>query len=245
IGDVNSTLSTAWGGRYIGDYIEGGRIKRVYVQGDAPYRERPEDLAQWYVRTASGEMAPFSSFARTSWETAPASLSRFQGLPSYPISGQPAQGVSSGEAMERIEQLAREVEGTNVAWSGSSFEERLSSGQAPLLYALSLLVVFLCLAALYESWTIPVAVLLIIPLGLAGPVFAVTLRGLANDICLQIGLLTMVWLASKHAILLLVFAVQAERRGARLIDAALEPARLRLPPILMTSFAFTCGVVPL
>ncbi len=245
IGDVNSTLSTAWGGRYIGDYIEGGRIKRVYVQGDAPYRERPEDLAQWYVRTASGEMAPFSSFARTSWETAPASLSRFQGLPSYQISGQPAQGVSSGEAMERIEQLAREIEGTNVAWSGSSFEERLSSGQAPLLYALSLLVVFLCLAALYESWTIPVAVLLIIPLGLVGAVFAVTLRGLENDIYLQIGLLTTMGLASKNAILMIEFAEQAERRGARVIDAALEAARIRLRPILMTSFAFTFGVVPL
>src|SRR5690606_26540294 len=245
IGDVNSTLSTAWGGRYIGDYIEGGRIKRVYVQGDAPYRERPEDLAQWYVRTASGEMAPFSSFARTSWETAPASLSRFQGLPSYQISGQPAQGVSSGEAMVRIEQLAREIEGTNVAWSGSAFEEGLSAGQAPLLYALSLLVVFLCLAALYESWTIPVAVLLIIPLGLVGAVFAVTLRGLENDIYLQIGLLTTMGLASKNALLMIEFAEQAERRGARVIDAALEAARIRLRPILMTTFAVTFGVVPL
>jgi len=245
IGDVNSTLSTAWGGRYVGDYIENGRIKRVYVQGDAPYRSRPEDLGQWYVRTANGEMAPFSSFARTSWETAPASLSRFQGLPSFQISGQPAQGVSSGEAMDRIEQLAREVEGTNVAWSGSSYEERLSSGQAPLLYGLSLLVVFLCLAALYESWTIPVAVLLVIPLGLVGAVFAVTLRGLENDIYLQIGLLTTMGLASKNAILMIEFAEQAERRGARVIDAALEAARIRLRPILMTSFAFTFGVIPL
>ncbi len=245
IGDVNSTLGTAWGGRYVNDFIDNGRIKRVYVQGDAPYRSRPEDLGQWFVRTSSGEMAPFSSFARTSWETAPSTLSRFQGLPAFQISGQPAPGYSSGQAMDRIEQLASQVEGTGVAWSGSSFEERLSSGQAPMLYALSLLVVFLCLAALYESWSIPVAVLLIIPLGLVGAVFAVTLRGLENDVYLQIGLLTTMGLAAKNAILMIEFAEQAEKRGKRVIEAAVEAARLRLRPILMTSFAFTFGVVPL
>ncbi len=245
IGEVNSTLSTAWGGRYIGDYIENGRVKRVYVQGDAPYRSRPEDLGQWYARTASGEMAPFSAFTRTGWEIAPSSVSRFQGLPAFQISGQPAPGASSGEAMDRIEQLSRQIEGTSVAWSGSSFEERLSSGQAPMLYALSLLVVFLCLAALYESWSIPVAVLLIIPLGLVGAVFAVTLRGLENDIYLQIGLLTTMGLASKNAILMIEFAEQAEKQGKRIIEAALEAARIRLRPILMTSFAFIFGVLPL
>ena len=245
IGDVNSTLSTAWGGRYVGDYIENGRIKRVYVQGDAPFRSRPEDLGQWHVRTASGQMAPFSSFAQTSWETAPATVSRFLGLPAFQISGQPAPGVSSGQAMDRIEQLARQIAGTSVAWSGSSFEERLSSGQAPMLYGLSLLVVFLCLAALYESWSIPVAVLLVIPLGLVGAVFAVTLRGLENDIYLQIGLLTTMGLAAKNAILMIEFAEQGERQGKRVIEAALEAARIRLRPILMTSFAFIAGVVPL
>ena len=245
IGDVNSTLGTAWGGRYVNDFVDNGRIKRVYVQGDAPFRSSPEDLGEWHVRTASGEMTPFSNFARTSWETAPSTLSRFQGLPAFEISGQPAAGYSSGQAMDRIEQLAREVEGTSVAWSGSSFEERLSAGQAPLLYGLSLLVVFLCLAALYESWSIPIAVLLIIPLGLVGAVFAVTLRGLENDIYLQIGLLTTMGLASKNAILMIEFAEQAEKRGKRVIEAAVEAARLRLRPILMTSFAFTAGVIPL
>lgn len=245
ISDVNSTLSTAWGGRYIGDYIENGRIKRVFVQGDAPYRSRPEDLGQWFVRTSSGQMAPFSSFAKTSWQTGPTALSRFQGLPAYQINGQPAAGVSSGEAMDRIEELTRQVEGTSAAWSGASFEERLSSGQAPVLYGLSLLVVFLCLAALYESWSIPFAVLLVIPLGLVGAVFAVTLRGLQNDIYLQIGLLTTMGLAAKNAILMIEFAEQAEKRGARVIDAALEAARIRLRPILMTSFAFIFGVLPL
>jgi multidrug efflux pump len=190
-------------------------------------------------------MAPFSSFAQTSWETAPASVSRFLGQPTFAISGQPAPGVSSGEAMDRIEELASQTDGTSVAWSGSSFEERLSSDQAPLLYALSLLVVFLCLAALYESWSIPVAVLLVIPLGLVGAVFAVTLRGLQNDVYLQIGLLTTMGLASKNAILMIEFAEQAEKQGKRVIEAALEAARIRLRPILMTSFAFTFGVIPL
>jgi len=245
IGDVNATLATAWGGRYVGDYIENGRVKRVYVQGDAPYRSRPEDLAQWFVRSSNGEMAPFSSFSRTSWETAPSTMSRFQGMQAFQISGQAAPGVSSGQAMDRIEELTQQIEGTGAAWSGSSFEERLSSGQAPVLYALSLLVVFLCLAALYESWSIPIAVLLVVPLGLVGAVFAVTLRGLQNDIYLQIGLLTTMGLAAKNAILMIEFAEQAEKQGKRVIEAALEAARIRLRPILMTSFAFIFGVLPL
>ena len=243
--DINNTLSTAWGGRYVNDFIDKGRVKRVYVQGDAPYRADPSSLGQWYVRSSNGEMAPFSSFAQAGWATAPSSLSRFQGVPAFEFQGQPAPGVSSGEAMDEMERLASEIPGTSVAWSGQSYQERLSSGQAPLLYAVSLLVVFLCLAALYESWSIPVAVLLVIPLGLVGAIFAVTLRGLENDVFLQIGLLTTMGLASKNAILMIEFAEQAEKKGMRIIDAAIEAARIRLRPILMTSFSFIFGVLPL
>jgi multidrug efflux pump len=243
--DVNTTLSTAWGGRYVNDYIELGRVKRVYVQGDAPFRSNPESLSQWFVRSANGEMAPFSAFSQIGWSTAPASLSRFQGVSSFEFQGQAAPGVSSGEAMDAIAALAAKVPGTSVAWSGVSYEERQSSGQAPLLYGLSLLVVFLCLAALYESWSIPIAVLLIVPLGLIGAIIAVTLRGLQNDVYLQIGLLTTMGLAAKNGILMIEFAEQEEKKGKRVIDAALEAARIRLRPILMTSFAFIFGVLPL
>jgi len=243
--NVNATLATAWGGSYVNDFIDKGRIKKVYVQGDAPFRSRPEDLSHWYVRGTDGQMAPFSAFSTISWSTAPASTSRFNGLPSYEFSGTPADGVSSGTAMDVMAQLAAEIPGTTVAWSGASYQERLSSGQAPYLYALALLVVFLCLAALYESWSIPVAVILIIPLGLLGAILAVTLRGLQNDVYLQIGLLTTMGLAAKNAILMIEFAEQAERQGKRVIEAALEAARIRLRPILMTSFAFIFGVLPL
>jgi multidrug efflux pump len=243
--DVNTTLSAAWGGQYVNDFIDRGRVKRVFVQADAPYRATPENIGQWFVRGGGGQMAPFSAFAASRWSTTPTTLSRFQGYPSFQFDGQAAPGQSSGEAMDRIEALAKDIPGVSVAWAGLSFQERLSSGQAPLLYGLSLLVVFLCLAALYESWTIPVAVMLVIPLGLVGAVFAVTLRGLENDVYLQIGLLTTMGLAAKNAILVIEFAEQAEKRGARVIDAALEAARLRLRPILMTSLAFIFGVLPL
>jgi multidrug efflux pump len=243
--EVNSTLAAAWGGRYVNDFIDKGRVKRVYVQGDAAYRAAPEDLSQWFVRSRNGEMAPFSAFATIGWATTPATTSRFQGVPAFGISGQAAPGVSSGEAMDEIERLASELPGTGVAWSGSSYEERQSSGQAPLLYGLSLLVVFLCLAALYESWSIPVAVLLVIPLGLVGAVFAATLRGLQNDVFLQIGLLTTMGLTAKNAILVIEFAEQEEKKGARIIEAVVTAARIRLRPILMTSFAFIFGVLPL
>ena len=243
--DVNSTLSAAWGGRYVNDFNDRGRVKRVFVQGDARYRSAPEDLAQWQVRTADGGMAPFASFARLSWSSAAPSLSRFNGVPSYEFQGQAAPGRSSGEAMDRIEALASRLSGTSIAWAELSYQERLSSGQAPYLYALALLVVFLCLAALYESWTIPIAVLLIIPLGLVGAVFAVTLRGLVNDVYLQIGLLTTMGLAAKNAILMIEFAEAAEKQGKRVIEAAIEAARIRLRPILMTSLAFIFGVLPL
>jgi multidrug efflux pump len=243
--DVNDTLSAAWGGDYVNDFVDRGRVKRVFVQGDAPYRAAPSDIDQWSVRNSKGEMVPFSSFAQTSWATAPVTLSRFQGIQSYEIQGQPAPGKSSGDAMSRIEQLAAEVPGVGVAWAGQSYQERLSSGQAPLLYTVALIVVFLCLAALYESWSIPVAVLLVIPLGLVGAVFAVTLRGLQNDVYLQIGLLTTMGLTAKNAILMVEFAERSEKQGKRVIDAAIEAARIRLRPILMTSFAFIFGVLPL
>jgi multidrug efflux pump len=243
--DVNNTLATAWGGRYVNDFVDRGRVKRVYVQGDAQYRAAPSDIDQWSVRNDEGEMVPFSSFAQARWSIAPVTLSRFQGIQSYEYQGQPAPGKSTGDAMNRIEQLASQIGGVSVAWSGQSFEERLASGQAPLLYAISLLVVFLCLAALYESWSIPVAALLVIPLGLVGAIFAVTLRGLQNDVYLQIGLLTTMGLAAKNAILMVEFAERAEKQGKRVIDAAIEAARIRLRPILMTSFAFIFGVLPL
>src|SRR5690606_14333597 len=188
--DVNTTLSTAWGGRYVNDFIERGRVKRVYVQGDAQYRSKPDELSQWYARSADGRMAPFTAVSETGWAPTPASRARFGGVPAFGISGQAAEGVSSGEAMAEIERLAAEIPGTSVGWSGASYEERQASGQAPLLYAVSLLVVFLCLAALYESWSIPVAVLLVVPLGLVGAIFFANLRGLENDVFLQIGLLT-------------------------------------------------------
>ncbi|WP_353204951.1 efflux RND transporter permease subunit [Sphingomonas sp.] len=243
--DVNTTLSTAWGGRYVNDFNDRGRVKRVYVQGDAPYRATPEDLSKWFVRGSSGAMAPFSAFSTVAWSKTPPTLARFSGISSYEISGQAAPGQSSGTAMNTMAALAAKYPGTSVAWSGLSYQERLSSGQAPLLYGLSLLVVFLCLAALYESWTIPIAVLMIIPLGLVGAIFAVTLRGLQNDVYLQIGLLTTMGLAAKNAILMIEFAEQAEKSGKRVIDAALDAARLRLRPILMTSLAFIFGVLPL
>ncbi|MET0137232.1 MAG: efflux RND transporter permease subunit, partial [Sphingobium sp.] len=243
--DVNTTLATAWGGRYVNDFIEKGRVKRVYVQGDAPYRSDPSGLSQWFVRNNAGEMAPFSAFSTIGWSTAPSSLSRFQGIASFEFSGQAAPGVSSGEAMDVMAGLAAQFPGTSVAWSGVSYEERQAGAQGPLLYGLSLLVVFLCLAALYESWSIPVAVLLIIPLGLIGAILAVVLRGLENDVYLQIGLLTTMGLAAKNGILMIEFAEQEERKGKRVIDAALEAARIRLRPILMTSFAFIFGVLPL
>ncbi|MBU1377976.1 MAG: efflux RND transporter permease subunit [Alphaproteobacteria bacterium] len=242
---VDATLSAAWGGDYVDDFVDRGRVKRVYVQGDTQYRSRPEDLSSWFVRSASGEMAPFSSFARLSWAQAPASLLRFNGVPAYEIQGDAAEGKSTGQAMARVTEIASKLPGISVAWSGLSYQERLSGGQAPLLYAISLLVVFLCLAALYESWSVPFSVLLVIPLGLVGAAVAVAARGLSNDVYFQVGLLTTMGLSAKNAILIVEFAEAAERRGRTAVEAALEGARLRLRPILMTSFAFIFGVLPL
>ena len=242
---VDQTISTVWGGTYVNDFIDSGRVKRVYVQGDAPYRSRPEDLANWFVRTSAGTMAPFSSLAQTHWATQPTSLLRFNGVMAYEVQGQAGPGKSSGDAMNRIAELATHYPGTSIAWSGLSYQEKLSGGQAPYLYGLSLLVIFLCLAALYESWSVPLSVLLVVPIGLVGAALAVALRGLDSDVYFQVGLLTTMGLSAKNAILIVEFAEQAERRGLAPLEAALEAARLRLRPIVMTSMAFVFGVIPL
>ena len=242
---VNATLATAWGGTYVNDFVDRGRVKRVYVQGDAPFRSSPDQIGQWYVRGVTGGMVPFSAFSRESWSTAPSSLFRFNGVSNYELNGQAAPGSSSGDAIKTIRNIIAKYPGVSVAWSGSSYQELLSTGQAPLLYGVSMLVVFLCLAALYESWTVPLAVLLVIPLGLVGAIVAVSLRGLQNDVYLQIGLLTTMGLAAKNAILMIEFAEQEQKKGGRIVDAALKAARIRLRPILMTSAAFIFGVLPL
>ncbi|MEA3067621.1 MAG: multidrug efflux pump, partial [Sphingomonadales bacterium] len=243
--DVNSTIAAAWGGVYVNDFVDRGRVKRVFVQGDAPYRSEPSDLDQWSVRNSQSLMVSFASFAQTGWSIAPVALYRFNGIPAFEYQGSPAAGQSSGQSMTEITKLASQYPGLSVAWSGQSYQQLLSSGQAPILYGISLIVVFLCLAALYESWTIPVAVLLVIPLGLVGAIAAVTLRGLQNDVYLQVGLITTMGLTAKNAILMVEFAERAEEEGKRVIDAAIEAARIRLRPILMTSFAFIFGVMPL
>ena len=243
--DVNTSLSAAWGGAYVNDFVDRGRVKRVYVQGDAAFRSTPDDLTNWQVRSSTGTMAPFSSFARTSWGQASPTVSRFNGQSSYEIDGQAAPGQSSGAAMQLMSSLAAKESGVSVAWSGLSYQEQLSGSQTPLLYSLSVLVVFLCLAALYESWSIPISVLLVIPLGVVGAALAVTLRGLTNDVYFQVGLLTTVGLSAKNAILIVEFAAQAEKDGKSPRDAAIEAARERLRPIVMTSLAFILGVFPL
>ncbi|KXU33742.1 multidrug efflux RND transporter permease subunit [Sphingobium sp. 22B] len=244
---VDNVLSAAWGSTYINDFVDRGRVKRVYMQADAPFRALPTDLDNWQVRSATtGEMVPFSAFATTHWTMGPTTVSRYNGQSSYEIQGQAAPGSSSGEAMDEMVKLQKQLPpGTGYAWSGLSYQEQLSGGQAPLLYGLSVLVVFLCLAALYESWSIPLAVLLVIPLGLIGAVLAVTLRGLENNIYFQVGLLTTMGLAAKNAILIVEFAELAYLQGKDAMSAALEAARLRFRPILMTSLAFIAGVIPL
>ena len=245
--DVDNVLTSAWGSRYVNDFVDRGRVKRVYMQADAPYRALPSDLDKWMVRSnATGEMVPFSAFATSHWTMGPTTVARFNGQSAYEIQGQAGPGASSGEAMDRIVELQKQLPaGTSYAWSGLSYQEQLSGGQAPLLYALSVLIVFLCLAALYESWSIPFAVLLVIPLGLIGAVVAVWARGLENNIYFQVGLLTTMGLAAKNAILIVEFAELAHRQGKDALSSALEAARLRFRPILMTSLAFIAGVVPL
>ncbi|AYA09692.1 efflux RND transporter permease subunit (plasmid) [Rahnella aquatilis] len=247
LSDVTATLSSAWGGTYVNDFIDRGRVKEVYIQGDSEFRSKPADLNKWFVRSSDGtSMTPFSAFATTHWTYGPESLARYNGSTSYEIQGENTDGYSSGAAMAKMEALADKLPaGSTWAWSGLSLQEKLASGQALSLYAISILVVFLCLAALYESWSVPFSVILVIPLGLLGASLAAELRGLNNDVYFQVALLTTIGLSSKNAILIVEFAETALKQGSTLTAAALSAARTRLRPILMTSLAFIAGVMPL
>lgn len=244
--DINNTLATAWGSSYVNDFIDRGRVKKVYMQGDAESRMVPEDLNKWYVRNNEGDMVPFSAFATAYWTYGSPRLERYNGFSAMEIQGTAAPGYSTGQAMDEMERLVKQLpNGISSEWTGISFQERSSSGQAPLLYGLSLLFVFLCLAALYESWSVPFAVMMIVPLGIFGAAMAALGSGLSNDIYLQVGLLTTIGLASKNAILIVEFAIHKMDEGFDLVEAAVAAVRLRLRPILMTSMAFICGVIPL
>ncbi|MCE0811139.1 multidrug efflux RND transporter permease subunit AcrB [Buttiauxella sp. A2-C1_F] len=247
ISDINTTLGAAWGGSYVNDFIDRGRVKKVYLMADAPFRMLPSDINNWYVRGSTGQMVPFSAFSSAHWEYGSPRLERYNGLPSMEILGQAAPGKSTGEAMDLMEQLASKLPtGIGYDWTGMSYQERLSGNQAPALYAISLIVVFLCLAALYESWSIPFSVMLVVPLGVVGALLAATMRGLTNDVYFQVGLLTTIGLSAKNAILIVEFAKDLmEKEGKGLIEATLEAVRMRLRPILMTSLAFILGVMPL
>ena len=247
ISDINQTIATALGSTYANDFIDHGRVKKVYVQSEAPFRMLPDDINSWYVRGNQGQMVPFSAFSTAAWIHGSPRLERYNGLPSMEILGEAAEGKSTGEAMKLMEQLAEKLPvGIGFDWTGMSYQERLSGNQAPALYAISLLVVFLCLAALYESWSIPFSVMLVVPLGIIGALMAAALRGMNNDVYFQVGLLTTIGLSAKNAILIVEFAKELmDNEGKGLLDATLESARMRLRPILMTSLAFILGVLPL
>ncbi|MFM4651189.1 efflux RND transporter permease subunit [Aeromonas bivalvium] len=246
ISDINNTLSAAWGSSYVNDFMDRNRVKKVYMQADAPFRMNPEDLKLWYVRNGEGKMVPFSAFATTRWSYGSPRLERYNGVPAMEIVGEAAPGKSTGDAMAAIEAMVAQLpEGIGIEWTGLSFQERQAGSQAPALYAISLLVVFLCLAALYESWSIPFSVMLVVPLGVLGAILAATLRGLENDVYFQVGLLTTIGLSAKNAILIVEFAKELYDKGMGLGEAVVEAARLRLRPILMTSLAFILGVLPL
>ena len=243
---INDSLSIAWGSSYVNDFIDRGRVKRVYMQGEPSSRMNPEDLGKWYVRNDAGEMVPFTAFASGEWTYGPPKLTRFNGVPAMEILGSAAPGYSSGEAMAAVERIAEQLPaGIGYSWTGQSYEERLSGSQAPALYALSLLVVFLALAALYESWAIPFSVMLVVPLGIVGALAFTMGRGLSNDVFFQVGLLTTIGLSARIAILIVEFAKTLHEQGMTLVDAAIEACRIRLRPIVMTSLAFMLGVLPL
>lgn len=247
IATINATLSTALGGTYVNDFIDRGRVKKVYVQADAKYRMLPSDIQKWYVRGTSNQMVPFSAFASAHWEYGSPRLERYNGLPSVELVGEAAPGKSTGEAMALMEELASQLPpGIGFDWTGMSYQERLAGNQAPALLVISAIVVFLCLAALYESWSIPFSVMLVVPLGVFGAVMAAGLRGMENDVYFKVGLLTTIGLSAKNAILIVEFAKDLmEKEGKGLVEATLEAVRMRLRPILMTSLAFILGVVPL
>jgi multidrug efflux pump len=246
LADINRTLAVAWGSAYVDDFVHQGRVKKVYMQADAPFRMQPQDLDAWYVRNGQGKMVPFSAFATGRWAYGSPRLERYNGLPATEIVGQAAPGISSGTAMAAVEDLVAKLPpGIGLEWTGVSLEERAAGSQAPLLYALSALAVFLALAALYESWSVPFSVMLVVPLGVLGAVLAVLLRGLPSDIYFQVGLLATIGLAAKNAILIVEFAKTLQEQGRDAIGAALDAARMRLRPIVMTSLAFGFGVLPL
>ncbi|WP_297003124.1 MULTISPECIES: efflux RND transporter permease subunit [unclassified Thalassospira] len=246
LADINRTLAAAWGSSYVNDFIENGRVKRVYMQADAKYRMMPEDMDYWYVRNQKGEMVPISAVSSTEWTYGSPRLERFNGLSSLNIQGAAAPGVASGDAMAAMEQLVSQLPGDiGLEWQGLSYEEREAGEQGPALYALSMIVVFLCLAALYESWSIPISVMMVVPLGVLGAVIAAMLRGLPDDVYFQVAILTTIGLSAKNAILIVEFARELYDDGMSLLDATVEAARQRLRPIIMTSMAFTLGVVPL
>jgi HAE1 family hydrophobic/amphiphilic exporter-1 len=246
ITSIHSTLSAAFGSAYVNDFIQRGRVKRVYVQADTPYRMATEDLGKLYTRNAAGKMVPYSAVASGRWTSASPRLERYNAFPSMNIQGEPAPGKSSGDAMRAMEEIAAKLpRGVGFDWTGLSYQERMASSQAPLLYAFSFVVIFLCLAALYESWTVPVSILLVLPLGVIGGILASSFRGLPNDVYFQIGLLTTLGLTTKNAILIVQYAMNKMQEGAGLVEATLEGAKLRFRPIVMTSLAFGFGVLPL
>ncbi|KAF1051072.1 MAG: Multidrug resistance protein MexB [Stenotrophomonas maltophilia] len=246
LSDINTTVSIAWGSNYVNDFIDRGRVKKVYVQGEPNARMSPEDLAKWYVRNSAGAMVPFTAFATGEWTFGSPKLARYNGVPAMEILGEPAPGRSTGEAMAAVEQIVKQMpKGIGYSWTGLSYEERLAGSQTTSLYILSMIVVFLCLAALYESWSIPFSVMLVVPLGIVGALAATSLRGLSNDVFFQVGLLTTIGLSAKNAILIVEFAKELHEQGKGIVEAAIEACRLRLRPILMTSLAFILGVVPL
>ena len=246
IDDINDTLQTAWGSSYVNDFMDRGRVKKVYVQAAAPYRMLPDDINLWYVRNKDGGMVPFSAFATSRWETGSPRLERYNGYSAVEIVGEAAPGVSTGTAMDIMESLVKQLpNGFGLEWTAMSYQERLSGAQAPALYAISLLVVFLCLAALYESWSVPFSVMLVVPLGVIGALLATWMRGLENDVYFQVGLLTVIGLSAKNAILIVEFANEMNQKGHDLFEATLHACRQRLRPILMTSLAFIFGVLPM
>lgn len=246
LSDINAIFSTVWAASYVNDFIDKGRVKKVFVQGEAQYRMLPEDVKNWYVRNNKGEMVPFSAFTSGRWIYGSPRLERYNGVSSLNIIGQGAPGISSGDAMLAVEEIiAKLPAGIGFQWTGMSLQERESGSQAPMLYALSILIVFLCLAALYESWSVPFAVILVVPLGVIGAVLFAMGRGLSNDVYFQVGLLTTIGLAAKNAILIVEFAKTLYEEGMGLLEATLEAVRMRLRPIIMTSLAFMLGVTPL
>jgi multidrug efflux pump len=246
IGNINDALGAGWGSAFVNQFVDRNRVKRVFLQGDADSRMLPQDLGLWYVRNAAGQMVPFSTFASAHWISGSPKLERYNGIPALEFLGAPAPGRSTGDALAAMEAAVTKLpKGVSYEWTGLSYEEVRSGSQAPALYAISLTIVFLCLAALYESWSIPFSVMLVVPLGIIGTITATLWRGLANDVFFQVGLLTAVGLSAKNAILIVEFALENHARGMHLIEATVAAARQRLRPILMTSMAFILGVLPL